>query len=87
MRTTINMPDSLLAQAKKAALDAGATLTEFITDAVRLALSRKKVRSDLGPMPVYKATPGQEGLQPGVDLTDTAAVLDLLDEADAADRR
>ena len=89
MRTTINLPDSLLTQAKKAALEAGTTLTEFIADAVRVSLTRKKNRpmKDVPPLPVFTPPPGQEGLQPGIDLDHMAATLDLLDESDAADRR
>jgi len=89
MRTTINLPDDLLARAKRVALDSGKTVTELIADALREALVRKKVRpaSPVSPMPVYSPPSGEGGLQPGVDLDDTAALFDLMDEADAADRR
>jgi hypothetical protein len=89
MRTTINLPDSLLAQAKKAAVDADTTLTDFVADAIRLTLAQKKRRSleDVPPMPTFRPPPGEEGWQPGVDLDDTSALLDLMDEPDAADRR
>jgi len=86
MRITINLPEGLLAQAKEAAREAGSTLTEFVSDAVRAALPRKKTRSELGPMPAFKPMPGQEGLQPGVDLNNTAALLDLMDKDDSADK-
>jgi len=89
MRTTINLPDGLLAQAKRMALERGTTLTEVIADALRQALAGKKNRSkfDVPPMPCYTPSPGQEGLQPGVDLNDSAALLDLMDEYDATHRR
>jgi len=89
MRTTINLPDSLISQAKRMAIERGTTLTELIADALREALARKKSPSarPLSPMPSYTPVPGQEGLQPGVDLNDTAALLDLMDEHDAAGRR
>ena len=35
MRTTINLPDDLVLQAKKAALEADTTLTEIIANALR----------------------------------------------------
>jgi hypothetical protein len=35
MRTTINLPDGLILQAKKAALEADSTLTEIIANALR----------------------------------------------------
>ncbi|MCL4523117.1 MAG: DUF2191 domain-containing protein [Acidobacteria bacterium] len=89
MRTTINLPDSLLTQAKRAALDRGTTLTEFIADALRLALARKKARakSEVPPLPVFTPAPGKEGFQPGVDLDNSAALQDLMDEADGLIRR
>ncbi len=89
MRTTINLPDGLLARAKKAAVDADTTLTEFIADAVRRALAEKSSRKleDYPAMPTFTPPPGQEGWQPGVDLDDTAALLDLMDGFDAPGRR
>jgi len=89
MRTTINLPDSLIAQAKRMAIEKGTTLTEVIADALREALSRKKNRSkmEVPPMPVFTPPPGQEGFQPGVDLDDSAALQDLMDEADGTFRR
>ncbi len=89
MRTTINLPDTLLTQAKRAALDRGTTLTEFIADAIRLALARKKARakSEVPPLPVFTPPPGEEGFQPGVDLDNSAALQDLMDQADGLIRR
>ena len=89
MRTTINLPDSLLTQAKKAALDAGTTLTELIANALREALAKKKIRSSkqVPPMPIFTPPPGEEGFQPGVDLNDSASLWDLMDEADGTFRR
>ncbi len=87
MRTTINLPDGLLAQVKRLAADKGTTLTDVIADALREKLARKTPRKSKTPMPVFTPPPGEEGLLPGVDLDDTAALYDLMDEADAADRR
>jgi len=89
MRTTIKLPDDLLARAKKAALEAETTLTDFIADAVRLSLARKKSRAgkDVPPLPVFTPPPGEEGFQPGVNLDDSAALWDLMDEADGTFRR
>jgi hypothetical protein len=85
MRTTINLPDRLLAQAKKAALESRTTLTELITNAVRESLARRrsKLPLEVPPMPIYSPPPGGGGLQPGVDLDDTAALLDLMEPPDA----
>ncbi|MGH9794928.1 MAG: CopG family transcriptional regulator [Candidatus Acidiferrales bacterium] len=89
MRTTINLPDGLLVQAKKLAADRGTTLTEIIADALRSALfarrpgRKRKARS----LPTFTPPPGKEGVLPGVDLNNTAALLDLMDAYDAAHRR
>ena len=85
MRTTINLPDELILRAKKAALEADTTLTEIIGNALREALAtrrRKKVRRDFKLI-----TSGSGGLQPGVDLDDTSALLDLMDGLDDPHRR
>ncbi len=89
MRTTINLPDGLLAQAKRLALERGTTLTELVADALRQALAPRKSRSkrEVPPMPVFTPPPGLEGFQPGVDLDDSAALQDLMDEADGTFRR
>jgi hypothetical protein len=85
MRTTINLPDALIQQAKKAALEADTTLTEIIGNALREALAKRPRRT------VRKGarliTYGQGGVRRGVDLDDTSALLDLMDAPDAADRR
>jgi hypothetical protein len=82
MRTTIHLPDDLLARAKRAAIDSNRTVTAVIEEALRAALSRRRgapgARLDL---PTF----GRGGLQPGVDLDDSAALLDVLEGPDAAD--
>jgi hypothetical protein len=85
MRTTVNLPDPLIAQARRRASETGRTLTAFIADAVREALARRSQ----GPNrpPVRLTTFRGSGLQPGVDLDDSAALQDLMDGPDAADGR
>jgi Arc/MetJ family transcription regulator len=80
MRTTIRLDDDLLAQAKRAALERGTTLTAVIEDALRRALSpsASEARDDV-ELPSFRG----DGLQPGVDLDDTASLLDLMDEPGA----
>jgi hypothetical protein len=85
MRTTINLPDDLILRAKKAALEADTTLTEIIANALREALSRRRHKEARGD---FKLIPsGRGGLQPGVDLDDTSALLDLMDGLDDPNRR
>jgi hypothetical protein len=85
MRTTINLPDPLIVQARRRASETGRTLTAFIADAVRESLARR--RESTNQPPVRLTTFRGLGLQPGVDLDDSAALLDLMDRTDAADGR
>jgi hypothetical protein len=85
MRTTINLPDPLLAHARRVAAETGRTLTAVIEDAVREALSRRG-QSRREP-PVQLTTFRGSGLQPGVDLDDSSALQDLMDGRDAVDGR
>ena len=80
MRTTINLPDDLILQAKKAALEADTTLTEIIGDALREALAKRRRKK---PQKEFKLiTYGKGGVLPGVDLDDTSALLDIMDGLD-----
>ena len=77
MRTTIRVDDELLGEAKAHAARSGRTLTGFIEDALRRALAEAEVRSENPPpkFPTFRGT----GLQPGVDLDDSAALRDLME--------
>ncbi|MBT8339098.1 MAG: hypothetical protein KJP07_03710 [Desulfatitalea sp.] len=66
MRTTINIRDDLLKQAKKRAAEDGRTLTALVEDGLVLVLSKAKAkRRKRVVLPVSKAT---GGVLPGVDL-------------------
>jgi hypothetical protein len=85
MRTTINLPDELIQRAKKAALEANTTLTEIIENALREALEKRRRKK---PQKGFKIiTYGKGGVRPGVDLSDTSALLDLMDGIDDPHRR
>ena len=79
MRTTIRLEEQLLADAKQLALETGTTLTAVIEDALRERLARRRAGSR--PEPVRLKTVDGKGLQPGVDLDDSAALRDLMDAA------
>jgi len=81
MRTTINLPDDLLKRVKQAALDSDQTVTAIIEEALRERLAR---RHDQPAEPVSVTTFGGSGLLPGVDLDDSAALLDLMEKVDEA---
>lgn len=76
MRTTLNLDDSLMISAKKLAAETGQTLTEIVSDALRERLARNaaNLRSRPG-LPVFRGS----GLQPGVDISSNAALLDLME--------
>lgn len=80
MRTTIRLPDALLEEAKRYALETGRTLTAVIEDALREALGRRHRRPSRPP--VQLATFRGEGLRSGVDLDDSAALRDRMNEVD-----
>ena len=80
MRTTIRLDDDLLTRAKQAAIERGTTLTAVIEDALRRALAPESSRGRRAPsLPTFHG----DGLQPGIDLDDTASLLDAMDELDA----
>jgi hypothetical protein len=78
MRTTIRLDEQLLREAKAFAARTGTTLTAVIEDALRETLARS---AEPKPRRPFKLTTfAGDGVQPGVDLDDSAALLDLMDE-------
>ncbi|HVL59127.1 MAG TPA: type II toxin-antitoxin system VapB family antitoxin [Burkholderiaceae bacterium] len=77
MRTTIRLDERLLAEAKRHAAEAGRTLTAVIEDALRASLSRRTEQPRRGR--VRLKTVRGEGLRPGVDLDDSASLLELME--------
>lgn len=55
MRTTLNLPDPMVAQAKKKALEEGTTLTELLVQGLKARLERNQLARTL---PVSKASGG-----------------------------
>ena len=77
MRTTVRLDPHLLAEAKRVAAATGRTLTAVIEDALRESLSRKgksRKRSDLN-VPTFRG----HGIHAGIDLDNSAALLDLME--------
>lgn len=77
MRTTIRLPDQLLAKAKQQAAAGGITLNDLVVDALRAALAGKPTRVSEPPRawPTFRG----DGVQPGIDLDSNAALEDLMD--------
>ncbi|HEV8658536.1 MAG TPA: DUF2191 domain-containing protein [Thermoanaerobaculia bacterium] len=75
----------LLIRAKKVASETGRTLTAVIEDALRESLSRRRAttRERIVIIPTFR---GQR-LQPGVNLDDVAALLELMESDRDSQRR
>ena len=83
MRTTVILPDELYRQVKERARTDGRTVTSFLEQALRQALSDQRQeprqKADVILAPAYF---GKGGTMPGVDLNNNAALEDLMDEDD-----
>lgn len=71
------MDDGLLADAKRHALDTGRSLTQLIQDAVVSLLARE--RAEQSPrhvkLPVFRG----DGVYPGIDIDNSASLLDAME--------
>lgn len=82
MRTTVDLPDELLTQARSRAVDEGTTLTALLADGLRLRLARRvPPASERRPLPVSR---NSGGMQPWVDPASNASLLDAADDHVAA---
>ncbi len=74
-RTTVRLPDELMRAAKRRAQQTGRTLTQLLEDCLRAELRHTVRPSRVSePLPTY----GGEGLRPGVDLSDSSALEDVM---------
>lgn len=76
VRTTLNLPDGLMAEVKARAAASGRTVTSVVEEGLRLVLEQHDIPVAVEPLPVY----GQAGGQILVDLADRDAVWAALDE-------
>jgi hypothetical protein len=77
MRTTIRLNPRLLAEAKKLGVDTNRPLTKVVEDALREAVARRR----RGPRRTVSLTVvGGRGVNPGIDLDDSASLLDAMDD-------
>jgi hypothetical protein len=76
MRTTLTIQDALLRKARQVSLERNLSVGEVVEEALRLTLGaqakgrpaqRRKLKTFRG-----------DGLQPGVDLTSSAALLEVM---------
>jgi hypothetical protein len=83
MRTTIRLDKQLLTEAKKLAAENGTTLTAIIEDSLRERLARRAIPQRRKRFRLI--TFGRGGLRPGVDLDNSASLLDRMEGIDGAD--
>jgi hypothetical protein len=82
MRTTVDLPDELLRQARSRAAEEGTTLTALLADGLRLRLGREAASSSaLRALPVSR---NGGGMQPWIDVGSNASLLDAADDDGAA---
>jgi hypothetical protein len=79
MRTTVRLDDALLDQARREASRRGETLTALIEQGLRLVLARTRGPRRRGRI-VLPTSRARGGLLPGVDLNDSALLLDIMEE-------
>lgn len=79
------MDERLLRDAKTFAARNGRTLTAVMEESLRQYLSRTAVRAD--GQPFRMRTFEGSGLAPGVDLDDSAALLDVMEEGLPLEKR
>ena len=77
MRTTITIGDDLLRQARQAALKRSCTLSTIVEEALRKALAASVAPSS--SRPTRLVTFRGRGLRAGIDLDDSAGLLDAMD--------
>ena len=77
----MDIDDDLFRQAKQAAARSNRPLRELVEDALREVLARSATPGAVKPteLPVSTQPPG---LCPGVDLDDSAGLLDLMERSD-----
>jgi len=79
MRTTVRLDEKLLKEAKRQAAEAGMTLTALIEESLRERLARGKSTTRKRDR-VSLHVAGKGGIRPGVDLDDSAALVDLMED-------
>lgn len=81
MRTTVRLDDALLARAKREAARRGITLTALIEQGLRLAMRQPLKPSATERVALPECRAGG-GVAPGVELDDSAGLLDRMDRSD-----
>ncbi len=81
MRTTVRLDEALLERAREEAAKRKTTLTSLIEQGLELVLRRPLKRGERRPVLLPECRAGG-GTLPGVDLNDSASLLDRMDGRD-----
>lgn len=85
MRTTLNIEDGLYQRAKAASARERDTVSSLVEQGLRMVLAVREEASERPP--VHLTVVGGRGPQPGIDLDDSAALLELTERSsDGAQR-
>jgi len=79
VKTTLDLNDALLTQAKALAAQQHTSLTRLIEEGLQLRLRAQRTRAKPVRLPVFR---GKGGLAPGLDGTSNKAMLDAADQGD-----
>ncbi len=86
MRTTVDIEDSLLLRAKEEAVRERKTLREIIEEALREKLLRRR-KDGGGERTVLPVSDHGGGVRPGVDVSDSSGLLEIMETGDGFTRR
>ncbi len=77
MRTTLSIHDTLLHKAKEVSAQRNVSVGELVEEGLRVALAArpKAGRGAVRPLKTFRG----EGVQPGVDLTNSASLLEAME--------
>ena len=80
MRTSVHIPDELLKRAKKKAAEEGRTLTALIEEGLRTVLTEAGAVKQRRKRVELIVSEARDGVLAGIDLTNNAALQDLMDD-------
>jgi len=73
MKTTLNIPDPLMARLKREAARQGRTMSELVEAALRMLFESQKEEVELPPLPTF------HGGRELVDISDREALYDVME--------
>ncbi|MGB6056887.1 MAG: hypothetical protein WBF71_01380 [Microthrixaceae bacterium] len=81
MRTTLNIEEAVLKEARRRARARGVSLGKVFEDALRLAPTASRVAESI-ELPIFEG----DGLRPGVDLSSSRSIEEFLDSGRELDQ-